>query len=159
MKLYITLWCLLFCSSCANPNVNEKKISMEKGSESIKIEFYLYPTGNFNNVRYSVIVDGDMLIVENHDTLNGTKIPHNASPKKLSVAQIEKIEALVKETKFMNEVVTLVTEDTWGCKLIANNNTLFESTCFTYESLKDKQSLITYILSLLPFKLELYGFS
>lgn len=100
-----------------------------------------------------------MLIVENNDTLNGTKIPHNASPKKLSSAQIEKIEALVKEAKFIKEEVTLVTEDTWGCKLIANNNILFESTCFTYESLKDKENLITYLLSLLPVKLELYGFS
>lgn len=159
MKLYVALWCFLLCISCVNSKENEKKINMEKGNDSIKIEFYLFPTGNFNDIRYSVIIDGDMLVIENHDILNGTKIPHNASPQKLTVIQIENIKALLDETKFKKEEVTLVTEDTWGCKLIANNNTLFESTCFTYESLKDKQNLITYILSLLPVKLELYGFS
>lgn len=159
MKLYIALWCFLLCSSCANSNENEKKTNMEKGNDCIKIEFYLYPTGNFDDIRYSVIIDGGMLVIENHDTLNGTKIPHNASHKKLTAAQIEKIKALVEETKLKKEEVTLVTEDTWGCKLIANNNTLFESTCFTYESLKDKENLLTYLLSLLPVKLELYGFS
>lgn len=159
MKLYIAFWCFLLCMSCVNSNVNEKKTSMGKDSDSIKIEFYLYPTGNFNDIRYSLIIDGGMLTVENHDTVNGTKIPHDISTKKLSSIQIEKIEALVKETKFKKEETTLVTEDTWGCKLIANDSTLFESTCFTYESLKDRQNLITYILSLLPVKLELYGFS
>ncbi len=159
MKLNIALLCLLFCSSCANSNKNEKKIKMDEGSDSIKIEFYLYPTGNFNDVRYSVVVDRSILIVENHDTKNGTKIPHNTSQKTLSVIQIEKIKALVKETKFMKEEEALVTEDTWGCKLIVDNITLFESTSFTYESLNDNQTLITYILSLLPVKLELYGFS
>ncbi len=149
----------MFCFSCANTNENKKKISMEENKNNIKIELYLYPSGNLNDIRYSVIVDDGILYVENHDPLNGTKIPPNDSPQRLSVAQVEKLEALIKETKFIKEELALVTEDTWGCKLIANKNILFESTSFTYESINDKQKLITYLLSLLPVKLELYGFS
>ncbi len=159
MKLYIVLCCFLFCTGCAKSNTNERKTNMENGNNNMKIEFYLYPTENFKDIRYSIVVENGLLIVENHDTLNGTKIPHNISSQKLSTAQIEKLKTLVKETKFVKEESVLVTEGTWGCKLIANNDILFESSYFTYESLTDKQKLITYLLSLLSIKLELYGFS
>lgn len=160
MRLHIlVLGCLLFCSACANPNANDKKTSMGNSIEGIKIELYLYPTGNFNDIRYAVIVDGGMLTIENRDTLVGTKIPYNLSKQELTSAQLKKLEGLIKETKFVKEDVALIAEDTWECKLIANSSLLYENPCFTYESQKGKQNLLSYLLSLLPVKLELYGFS
>lgn len=153
------LWCLLLCSACVNPSVKDKQTSMESSIEGVKIELYLYPTGNFNDIRYSVVIDGDVLTVENRDTLLGTDIPNSVNRQKLTSAQLKQLDSLVKEAKFIKEDIGLVTDDTWECRLIVNGRVLYENTCFTYESLKGKQNLLSYILSLLPFKLELYGFS
>ncbi len=160
IRLYIlVLWNLLFYSACANPNASDKKTSMENCIEDIKIEFYLYPTGNFEDIRYCVIVDRDMLIVENRDTVKGTKIPHGLNKQKLTSTQLKKMDALIKETRFLNEDLRLITDGTWACKLIVNGSVLYENPCFTYASQEGKQNLLSYLLSLLPVNLELYGFS
>lgn len=158
MRLLIALCVLLLFVSCSRSNGNEKKSSIKNASDSIIIELYLYPAGNFRDVRYSVILEKGILVVKNHSTI-GTMIPQNASNKKLSFVQIETIKTLVNYSKFRKEEATLVINGSWGCKLIANNNEIFESNCFRYESLKDEDKLMVYLLSLLPFELELYGFS
>jgi len=127
----------------------------EKPKNSISLKFY--PAGVIDNVRYSISVISDSLIVKNY-------FPININDKReyvtqLSNNQINKIDTLISAIK-MQYRNTDVFEDTWGITLIINNQVVYEVGDFSFEQPPNEViNLINYLVSLSAIKVDLYGFS
>ena len=127
----------------------------EKQNNSIILKFY--PTGVIDDVRYSISVISDSLIVKNY-------FPINIKDEREYVAllsnnQINKIDTLVSAIK-MQYRNTDIFEGTWGVTLMINNQVVYEVGDFSFKlSPNEVKNLINYLVSLSAIKIDLYGFS
>ncbi len=150
---------LLFYSLCLTScHSQEKRNEMSKSENqknSISLKFY--PTGVIDDVRYSISVISDSLIVKNYFPININDKREYAA--QLSNNQINKIDTLVSAIK-MQYRNTDIFEDTWGITLIINNQVIYEVGDFSFELPPNEvKNLINYLVSLSAIKIELYGFS
>lgn len=156
-KTYIIL--LFFYSlclmSCHSQEKRDEMSKSEKQKNSIILEFY--PTGVIEDVRYSISVISDSLIVKNYFPIN-TK-DQREYVALLSNNQINKIDTLVSAIK-MQYRNTDILEDTWGVTLIINNQVVYEVSDFSFKQPPNEvKNLINYLVSLSAIKIDLYGFS
>ena len=150
---------LLFYSLClVSCDTQEKRNKMQQSEEqatSIILKFY--PTGMIDDVRYSISIFRDSLIVKNYSTTNIN------GPREyvtlLSNDQMNKINTLTSAIK-MQYRNTDIFEGTWGVSLIIDNQTIYEVGDFSFELPPNEiKSLINYLVSLSAIKIDLYGFS
>lgn len=156
-KTYIIL--LFFYSlclmSCHSQEKRDEMSKSEKQKNSIILEFY--PTGVIEDVRYSISVISDSLIVKNYFPIN-TK-DQREYVALLSNNQINKIDTLVSAIK-MQYRNTDTLEDTWGVTLMINNQVVYEVSDFSFKLPPNEvKNLINYLVSLSAIKIDLYGFS
>lgn len=150
--LFFCSLCLMFCHS------QEKRDEMsksEKQKNTIILKFY--PTGVIDDIRYSLSVINDSLIIKNY-------FPTNSKDKReyialLSNNQINKIDTLVSAIK-MQYRKTDISEDTWGVTLMINNKVIYEVGDFSFELPPyEVKNLINYLVDLSEIKIDLYAFS
>lgn len=144
--------CLISCHSQDKRNAMSKS---ENQKETISLIFY--PSGVIDDVRYSISVISDSLIVKNY-------FPININDKReyavqLSNNQINEIDTLVSAIKMQYRNIG-VFEDTWGITLIINNQVVYEVGDFSFNIPPNEvKNLINYLIRLSAIKIELYGFS
>ena len=142
-------------SACHSQEKRNEMSKSENQKNSISLKFY--PTGVIDDVRYSISVINDSLIVKNY-------FPININDKReyitqLSNNQINKIDTLISAIKIQYRN-TDISEDTWGITLIINNRVVYEVGDFSFKLPPDEvKNLINYLVSLSAIKIDLYGFS
>jgi len=157
MKFILSILSFILLLSCTNVEVKNSK--PEKQYEMMKIELYFFPSEVFENVRYSIIIDSGKIVAKNHDALLGTKDLVGGFEKELTKKQIDQLENLLNHLEY-NEEGGIMAEDTWGCKMIINNSIYYESSDFSLDKVnEDTKKVLDYIIGLIPFEIELYGFS
>ena len=155
-KYIILLLCYSLCiASCHSQEKRNEMSKSENQKNSISLKFY--PTGAIDDVRYSISVINDSLIVKNY-------FPININDKReyvtqLSNNQINKIDTLISAIKIQYRN-TDIFEDTWGITLIINNRVVYEVGDFSFKLPPNEvKNLINYLVSLSAIKIDLYGFS
>ena len=124
-----------------------------------KYELFFYPIGTPQNVRYSIIVNGDSIIAENHRAAEHNKKTYYVG--KLSPQ--EKIELYSLYSKITTAPVFKSNPsllDTWAVSLIVDNKKIYEVDDFSFESPpEDIRKLIKYIVKIGVIKIKLHGFA
>lgn len=154
---YITLlFCVLCLMSCHSQEKSNNMSELEKQDISISLKFY--PTGGIDDIRYSLLVINDSLIVQNHS-------PRNINDQmefvlRLSNDQTKEIATLVSAIKTACQNRDISVLDTWGVTLVINNQVVYEVDDFSFKLPPvEIKNLINYLVSLSAIKIDLYGFS
>jgi hypothetical protein len=146
------LFCVVCLTSCHSQEKSDSTLKLKNQDISISLKFY--PTGVVDDVRYSIYIINDSLIVENH-TVNKKSVYKT----KLSNIQINDIDTLSSTIKTQCRSSDIV-EDAWAVTLVINNKIVYEVNDFSFESPPNEiKNLINYLVSLSPIKIDLYGFS
>ncbi|MDR1876025.1 MAG: hypothetical protein LBQ84_00215 [Flavobacteriaceae bacterium] len=130
----------------------------ELEGQDISISLKFYPTGVIEDVRYSISIINDSLIVKNH-------FPRNINDKneyitKLSNSQKYEINKLISFINIQYQNRDIFISDTWGVTLVINNQVFYEVDDFSFKSPPNEiRNLINYLVGLSPIKIDLYGFS
>ena len=141
--------CLTYCNS---HGTKETAPNLEKQSKSILLKFY--PTGVIDDVRYSISVVGDSLIVKKSMSISDEVVYITL----LTDRQTNKTSRLISaiKTQYLN---TENFEDAWGVTLIINNCIVYEVGDFSFELPPNEvKNLIKYLVDLSAIKIALYGF-
>lgn len=155
MRLILLVVCLSLFQSCNAENSESNAIKQNM----TKIELYFFPSDLEKDIRYSILIEGNTVSAKNHHRL-GTKSLIEGFKKELSKEQIDTLNKLIAKQEVNKVKPHMVTEDTWGAKLIVDDRVMYESSQFSLKHMDDNtRNLIEYLFSLLPVKIELYGFS
>lgn len=150
--LFFYSLCLM---SCHSQEKRDEVSQTEKQKNTIILKFY--PTGVIDDIRYSIYIIGDSLIVKNYFPIN-TK-DQREYVALLSNNQIYKIDTLVSAIR-MQYQNTDIFEDTWGVTLMINNKVVYEVSDFSFKLPPNEvKNLINYLVGLSEIKIDLYGFS
>lgn len=145
----------LCLTSCNSQEKRDEISKSENQGKSIMLSFY--PTGGVEDLRYSISVVGDSLIVKNHrPTSTNDQREYVAL---LSDSQIDEIDSLASaiKVKYRN---TDVLNDTWGVTLEIDNQVVYETSDFSFGlPPNEAMNLINYLVGLSAIKIDLYGFS
>jgi hypothetical protein len=154
----ITLFCVCLTSCHSQIKNNEME-------NDLNISLLFYPSISIDDIRYSVDIVNDSLIVKKHF------IDNKEYRGKLTSNQYTKIKRLasVLNQKYDRSSSDWCHNDVWGCTLIIDNQIYYASDYFSFipqskelgwlPPPEEIKLLINYIVSLSPIPIELYGFS
>jgi len=155
---------LISCQTQVNDNqapVVNKQISQpqivyqnNKIVEPIKLIFF--PSGSATDVRYSIILKGDSLKYKNFWPTSESKL--KSYNKSLTKDEVEKINSLVINLKNSYFSANTEVDDSWSAIIEINGKIVYEGPPYRTTN-TPYTPLINYLVSLLPFKFKLYGFS
>lgn len=129
----------------------------------LNISLLFYPSKSIEDIRYSIDIINDSLIVKERDFGN------KEYRGKLTDDQSAKIRELTSALNQKYDWSSRFAKGGWGCILKVDNQVYYEDNRFSFPPYSDEmswqappeeiKSLIDYIVSLSPIPIELYGFS
>jgi hypothetical protein len=148
-----------FCLVSCNSQVKNKEMKSD-----LNLSLLFYPSISIEDIRYSVDIVNDSLIVKKYS---------------IGVETTEKVKLTDKQCLEINKRTSVLTQkydrskkivlDAWGCTLKVDNQIYYEDKFFSFipqskeigwlPPPEEIKLLIDYIVSLSPILIELYGFS
>jgi hypothetical protein len=156
---FIVLFCACLTSCHSHTKNNEMK-------NDLNISLLFYPSMSIDDIRYSVNIVNDSLIIKKQiidDKEYHGKLTSN------QCMEIKKLISVLNQKYGKLDNSEIVVWDVWGCTLKVDNQVYYEDNFFSFVPQSKKMGwlpppeeiklLIDYIVSLSPIPIELYGFS
>jgi len=118
-----------------------------------KIEVYFFPIGSRQDLRYSLVINQNILTVNLFDSREYLEI-------QLSTDQIDYLNVLISKIDTPYEEKLLDLNGSWSCILRINDKDLYlNEDCSLDNFPKDVHRVIHYLIEVSDIEIDLYGFS
>jgi hypothetical protein len=155
------IYCILLCCSCLASCHSQAKNKEMKSNLNLSLLFY--PSMSLEDIRYSVDIINDSLMVKKNT------IDNKECKIKLADYQCTEIKKMTSALTQKYDKSKNFVKGGWGCTLKVDNQVYYEDNFFTFIPQSKEMGwqappeeiklLIEYIVSLSPIEIELYGFS
>lgn len=161
MKTFYFILLCCFCLTSCHSQTKNKEMKNE-----LNISLLFYPSMSIDNIRYSIDIINDSLIIKKQiidDKEYRGKLTSN------QCMEIKKLTYMLNQKYDRTNNREIVVQDVWGCTLKVGSQIYFADNFFSFVPQsktmgwqappEEIKLLIDYIVSLSPIPIELYGFS